>query len=213
MIRGCIFDLDGVVVDTARYHYLAWKRLAEGLGFVFTEENNERLKGVSRMASLEILLEVGNMSLPDEEKEVLAAQKNSWYLDYIRTMTPADVLPGVLGFIQSVRTSGIRIGLGTASRNARLILEQIGLESAFDTVVDGNRVRRAKPDPEVFLIAASDLGLQPEQCLVFEDAIAGIEAAHNGGMRCIGVGNPDILHQADRVIPGFEKASLALLEF
>jgi beta-phosphoglucomutase len=213
MIRGCIFDLDGVVVDTARYHYLAWKRLAEGLGFVFTEEHNERLKGVSRMASLEILLEVGKMSLPDEEKEVLAAQKNSWYLDYIHTMTPADVLPGVLDFIQAVRASGKRIALGTASRNAMLILEQIGLESAFDSVVDGNRVRRAKPDPEVFLIAASDLGLQPEQCLVFEDAIAGIEAAHNGGMRCIGVGNPDILHQADRIIPGFEKATLALLEF
>ena len=213
MIKGCIFDLDGVVVDTARYHYLAWKRLAEGLGFVFTEENNERLKGVSRMASLDILLEVGNLTLPDPEKQVLAAQKNQWYLEYIMTMTPDDILPGVLPFIEKIRSIGLGIALGTASRNARTILKQIDMSLAFDSIVDGNRVTRAKPDPEVFLIAAADLKLKPDQCLVFEDAIAGVEAAHNGGMKCIGVGKPEILTKADRIIPGFEGATLRLIEF
>jgi beta-phosphoglucomutase len=213
MIKGCIFDLDGVIVDTARYHFKAWQRLAKGLGFDFTGEHNERLKGVSRMASLNILLEVGGLSLPDPEKQILAAQKNAWYLEYIREMTPAEILPGVTEFLNLLRSVGMKIALGTASKNARIILVQIGMSEAFDSIVDGNRVTNAKPDPEVFLIAASDLKLEPNDCLVFEDAIAGVEAAHNGGMRCIGIGHPAILTQADKIIPGFKGATLDLIKF
>lgn len=213
MIKGCIFDLDGVVVDTARYHFLAWKRLAGDLGFDFTENNNERLKGVSRMASLDILLEVGCMSFPDPEKEVLASQKNAWYLEYIAKMTPADILPGVTGFIHLLKSSGILVALGTASKNARFILNRVGLSEVFDTVVDGNRVVHAKPDPEVFLIAAADLRLNAQDCVVFEDAVAGIEAAHNGRMKCIGVGHPGILASADRIIPGFKNVTIELIDF
>ncbi|MFA6126073.1 MAG: beta-phosphoglucomutase [Bacteroidales bacterium] len=211
MIKGCIFDLDGVVVDTAKYHFKAWERLARGLGFEFTELHNERLKGVSRMASLNILLEVGGMTLPDSEKQKLAAQKNAWYLEYIAKMTPAEILPGVTDFLDLLKSNGILTALGTASKNARLILKQIGLSGAFDFIVDGNRVSNAKPDPEVFLLAAADLQLNPRQCLVFEDAIAGVAAAHNAGMKCIGVGLPEILIQADKIITGFEDATIDLL--
>jgi beta-phosphoglucomutase len=213
MIKGCIFDLDGVVVDTARYHYQAWRRLARGLGFEFTEENNERLKGVSRMTSLNILLEVGGLSLPDSEKQILAAQKNEWYLEYIRQMTPADILPGVTGFIDLLKTAGIKTALGSASKNARLILSQICLSAVFDSIIDGNRVSQAKPDPEVFLKAVVELKLKPEDCVVFEDAIAGVEAAHNGGMKCIGVGQSHILTEADKIITGFTGATLDLIKF
>ncbi len=213
MINGCIFDLDGVVVDTAGYHFIAWQKLAHALGFEFTNENNERLKGVSRMTSLNILLEVGGITLPDPEKHILAAQKNEWYLASIKKMTPADILPGVAEFLALLKSEGKKIALGTASKNAGIILKQIGLAGAFESIVDGTRVTHAKPDPEVFLKAASDLKLAPEECLVFEDAIAGIEAAHNARMKCIGVGNPDILAQADRIIPGFKEATLDLIEF
>lgn len=213
MVRGCIFDLDGVVVDTARYHFKAWERLAGELGFVFTEANNERLKGVSRMASLDILLEVGQLSLPDHQKNLLAVRKNEWYLEYINKMTPADILPGVTDFLDQLRSAGLKIALGTASKNARIILNRIGLSDAFDSIVDGNRVVNTKPDPEVFLLAASDLKLDPKDCLVFEDAIAGVEAAHNGGMKCIGVGHPGILAAADKVIPDFIGVTIDLIEF
>ncbi len=213
MVKGCIFDLDGVIVDTARYHYKAWNRLALGLGFDFTEDHNERLKGVSRMASLNILLEVGGLTLPDFERQKLADQKNAWYLDYILKMTPADILPGVPEFLEKLRDTGIKLALGTASKNALIILNQIGLSHAFDSIVDGNRVTNAKPDPEVFLLAAADLMENPTDCLVFEDAIAGVEAAHRGGMRCIGIGRPEILYQADRIIPGFKEVTLDLIEF
>lgn len=213
IIKGCIFDLDGVIVDTARYHFRAWHRLADGLGFDFTEEHNERLKGVSRMTSLDILLEVGRVVLQDSEKLALAAQKNEWYLEYISKMSPAEILPGVTSFLELLRSAGKKIALGTASKNAQIILTRIGLSTAFDSVVDGNRVTHAKPDPEVFLKAAADLKLNPAECLVFEDAIAGVEAAHNGGMKCIGVGSPGVLIKADKVIPGFTNVSLDLIEF
>jgi beta-phosphoglucomutase len=213
MIRGCIFDLDGVIVDTARYHYLAWRKLANDLGFDFSEENNERLKGVSRMDSLDILLEVGGLSLPDSEKQVLSAAKNSDYLKYIEKMTQSDILPGVTRFLKLLRSAGMKIALGTASKNALTILDRIGLSNDFDSIVDGNRVTKAKPDPEVFLIAARDLDLQPDRCLVFEDAVAGVEAAHRAGMKCIGIGRPEILTKADHVIPDFMNANLELVKF
>jgi beta-phosphoglucomutase len=206
MIRACLFDLDGVIVDTARYHYLAWKRLAAELGFDFSEHDNERLKGVSRMASLEILLEVGGMSrhFSPVEKEAMAAQKNAEYVEYISRMTRDEILPGAKAFLERLRSEGIRTALGSASRNAPLILERTGITGLFDAVVDGTVVTEAKPAPDVFLKGAEWLGVPPAACVVFEDAEAGVEAAHRGGMRCIGIGSPAVLYAADAVIPGFE---------
>ncbi len=205
MIRAAIFDLDGVVVDTARYHYLAWRSLARRLGFRFTEQQNERLKGVSRMRSLEILLEVGGLAdrFSEAEKAQMAAEKNADYQTYISRMTPDEILPGALAFLHEVRADGLRTALGSASRNAPLILERTGLAPLFDVVVDGSMVGEAKPDPEVFLLGAERLGVPPAECVVFEDAEAGIEAARRAGMRSVGVGSPERLGAADRVIPNF----------
>ena len=204
-ISACLFDLDGVIVDTAKYHYLAWKELAKELGFHFTEADNERLKGVSRMASLDILLEVGSIThVSDSEKYVMASKKNDRYVSYISKMTPQEILPGVLDFLHDVQSSGVKIALGSASKNTGLILERVKLRKWFDVVIDGNRVTRAKPDPEVFLLGAWELGVMPLQCVVFEDAAAGIEAAIRAGMKCVGVGNPAILHCAHTIIPGFQ---------
>lgn len=201
MIKACIFDLDGVVVDTARYHYLAWKRLARELGFDFEEHHNERLKGISRMRSLEILLEVGGLKFPLEKMEQMAAQKNEWYLGYIRKMTPEEILPGAKELLEELRLHEIKIALGSASKNTPLILKRIGLTNHFDAVVDGNKVTAAKPAPDVFLVAAQALGISPEFSIVFEDAEAGIEAAVSAGMRCVGIGNPQILYKANIVVP------------
>ncbi|WP_246249171.1 beta-phosphoglucomutase [Tenuifilum thalassicum] len=203
-IKACIFDLDGVVVDTAKYHYLAWKRLANELGFEFTEQHNERLKGVSRMRSLEILLEVGGISLPDNEMEKLASKKNAWYVEYIQKMTPSEILPGAKELLEELRSNGIKLSLGSASKNSPLILERIGLKNHFDAIVDGNSVTIAKPAPDIFLTAANKLGVEPEECVVFEDAEAGIEAAINAKMRTVGIGNPQILNRADVVVPNLK---------
>ncbi len=203
-IEACLFDLDGVVVDTAKYHFIAWRALAEELGFEFTLEDNERLKGVSRMQSLEILLEIGRLQFNDQEKENMAARKNALYVSYIEKMTPDEILPGVERFLQELRANNIKIALGSASKNAPMILECIGLTAFFDAVIDGNSITEAKPNPEVFLRGAEKLAVKPENCVVFEDAIAGIEAARNANMRCVGIGNPETLGLADLVIPGFE---------
>lgn len=211
-IKACIFDLDGVIVDTAKYHYLAWNRLAKDLGFEFLPEHNERLKGVSRIRSLEILLEVGGLTFSEAEKERMAALKNEWYLEFIRKMTPDEILPGVLTFLSELRIAGIKIALGSASKNAPLILQQVKITHLFDAVIDGNKVSKAKPDPEVFLKAAEELGVDPSFCVVFEDAEAGVEAALNGNMRCVGVGSPEVLNRANLVIPGFEDFSLVSLD-
>lgn len=208
MIRGALFDLDGVIVDTAKYHYLAWRRLAAELGFDFTEKDNERLKGVSRMRSLDILLEVGGFG-PDTfsgvQKREMAERKNGWYVEYISRMTPDEILPGALAFLTAVRGDGVRTALGSASKNTGIILGRLGIGELFDVVVDGTMVKRTKPDPEVFLKCVSMLGggILPAECVVFEDAAAGIEAAVAGGMYSVGVGSPDILVGADLVIPGF----------
>jgi beta-phosphoglucomutase len=203
-IKACIFDLDGVVVDTAKYHYLAWKRLAAELGFEFHEKDNEKLKGISRLDSLDILLKIGGISLSQTEKEKLAARKNQWYLEYITKMKPDEILPGVKEFILELQGKGIKIGLGSASKNAKLILEQIGLIDLFQTIVDGTRVAKAKPDPEIFLLAAKDLDVKPEMSIVFEDAEAGIESALSGGFYGVGIGNPTILYKANIVLPNFK---------
>ena len=210
-LKACLFDLDGVIVDTAKFHFIAWKEIAAGLGFEFTEKQNELLKGVSRMRSLEILLETGNISKSEEEKILLADRKNSRYLEYVLQMKETDILPGVERFLDDLRSNGILIALGSASKNAPLILDRIHLTEKFDAVVDGNSVSKAKPDPEVFLKCAELLNVKPEECVVFEDAQAGIDAALNGGMKVIGVGSPEHLSFADYIIPGFKKMDYELL--
>jgi len=204
MIEACIFDLDGVVVDTAKYHFIAWRALAEELGFEFTHQDNERLKGVSRMQSLEILLEIGGLQFSEPEKLAMAEKKNTLYVSYIEKMTPEETLPGVEKFLQELRDSGIKIALGSASKNAPLILERIQLYGMFDAIVDGNSISEAKPNPEVFLKGAEELGVLPESCVVFEDAIAGIEAAQHANMYSVGIGDLETLGFADLVIPGFD---------
>jgi len=212
-IKGCLFDLDGVIVDTAKYHYIAWRDLAKRLGFDFTEKDNERLKGVSRMASLEILLEVGGIKgISDDEKQAMAAEKNANYVDLISKMTPEEVLPGATDFLKELRQNGIKISLGSASKNAMTILTRLGLVELFDAIIDGTKVSKAKPDPEVFLKGAEALGLKPEECVVFEDAAAGLEAAINGGMRCVGIGSPDVLGRANMVVEGLHKMNVSLLK-
>jgi beta-phosphoglucomutase len=201
-MRAAIFDLDGVIVDTAKYHYLAWKRLAKGLGFDFTETDNERLKGVSRVRSLEILLEIGGVTLDDDAKAQLAAKKNAWYVDYINRMDASEILPGAADYLNFVRSRGIKTALGSASKNAPLILERLGIAPLFDAVIDGNKVSKAKPDPEVFLRATDELGVPPASCVVFEDAEAGVEAAIRAGMGVVGIGKPATLKNADVVIGG-----------
>ena len=208
---ACIFDLDGVIVDTARYHYLAWKRLTDKLGIHFTEEDNERLKGVSRMASLEIILEIGNRKVDEDLKHEYATLKNNWYIDYISKMTPDEILPGSLEFIKELRDANIRVAIGSASKNTPMILERVGILELFDAVADGNIISKAKPDPEVFLKAAEMAGIKPGKCTVFEDAVAGVQAALNAGMMCIGIGSPGILTQAHFVVPGLNEMNLAKL--
>jgi len=210
-IKACLFDLDGVIVDTAKYHFIAWKEMAAELGFDFTEKENELLKGVSRMRSLDILLEIGKVIKTEEEKQALAEKKNLRYLDYVKQMKEEEILPGVTRFLDDLRSNGILIALGSASKNAPLILERIHLKEKFDVIVDGNSVSRAKPDPEVFLRGAKLLNIDPKDCLVFEDAQAGIEAALNCGMRVIGVGSSDNLSLADHYIQGFKKLDYELL--
>ncbi|WP_320018365.1 beta-phosphoglucomutase [Labilibaculum manganireducens] len=212
-ISACIFDLDGVVVDTAKYHYIAWKSIANELGFDFTEEDNERLKGVSRMTSLDILLSIGGVELDQETKLKLADKKNKNYLEYILRMTPDEILPGVKEFMNELKSKGVKIALGSASKNAMTILNQLELTNYFDVVVDGTHVSNAKPDPEVFLKGAELLNVLPSECVVFEDAEAGIEAAVNGKMKCVGIGSPDVLGKANIVVPGFVGFSIGQLNF
>jgi beta-phosphoglucomutase len=203
-MRAAIFDLDGVIVDTAKYHYLAWKRLARELGFDFSEADNERLKGVSRVRSLEILLEIGGLDVCEDDREAMASRKNAWYVDYISDMTPDELLPGAVEYIEFLRSRGIKIALASASKNASLILDRLQIRAAFDVIVDGTKVSKAKPDPEVFTRAAADLGVACVDCVVFEDAEAGVEAALRAGMSCVGVGKPGNLRDAQIVITGFE---------
>ena len=211
-IKACLFDLDGVVVDTARYHYMAWKKIADEFGFAFSVHDNERLKGVSRMESLDILLEIGKIKADLPSREELAARKNNLYVYYISKMTPDEILPGVIAFLDELHNAGILIALGSASKNALSILDKINITQKFDAVIDGNKVSKAKPDPEVFLKGAAELGMKPEDCLVFEDAQAGIDAARYGGMHVIGIGQPENLKKADYVIPGFNNMNLDLLK-
>ena len=194
-----LFDLDGVIVDTAKYHYLAWRNLANSLGFDFTEEQNEHLKGVSRVKSLEILLELGNVNLSEDKKKALLVEKNNEYLEYVNKMTSDEILPGVIRVLDFLDKKGVKYALGSASKNASLILEKVDLLDRFSALVDGNDVSKAKPDPEVFLIGASKLKTDPENCIVVEDAIAGVQAANKAKMLSIGIGSREVLHEANYV--------------
>lgn len=203
-IEACIFDLDGVLVDTARLHYLAWKRLANSLGFDFNPIDNERLKGVSRMASLEIVLSLGRLSLAEAEKTSLAERKNSWYRESLSSLSEADMLPGAGPFIEACRALGLRTALASASASAKEVLRATGSSSLFDAIVDGTDLAAPKPAPDIFLLAARRLGVEPGACAVFEDAAAGIAGAIAAGMRTVGIGSPVQLGNADLVLPGFE---------
>ncbi|WP_372756026.1 beta-phosphoglucomutase [Mariniflexile sp.] len=210
--KGFIFDLDGVIVDTAKYHYLAWKKLANQLGFEFTEEQNEMFKGVSRKRCLEILLEIGGVKATQEQFDTWMIDKNVDYLQYIEKMDASEILPDVEKILNFLVANKQPIALGSASKNAQPILEKVGLLSYFNAIVDGNSVTKAKPDPEVFLIAANQLGVNPQDCVVFEDAIAGVEAAKNANMMAIGIGEKDVLVKSDFVFKDFTELSLEFLE-
>ncbi|GGK57135.1 MULTISPECIES: beta-phosphoglucomutase [Flavobacteriaceae] len=206
--KAFIFDLDGVIVDTAKYHFLAWRNLANSLGFEFTEAHNELLKGVSRVESLEILLKIGNVELTDDEKQTLLVKKNTEYLQYVNKMTADEILPGINELLNFLDQNTIKYALGSASKNAPLILEKVGLLNRFTAIVDGNDVSKAKPDPEVFLIGAQKLNTKPEDCIVVEDAIAGVEAANAANMLSIGIGDAEVLKEADYILSnttGFTK--------
>ncbi len=201
--KACLFDLDGVLVDTAIYHFQAWKMLGENFNYQLTEEQNEQLKGVSRVESLNRILDWANYSATSEQKEAWLIEKNENYLQLISTMNPAEILPGVLDFLGQIKEQGYKIALGSASKNSEVILTKTGLLPWFDLIIDGNKVTKSKPDPEVFLKGAEGLGFKPEECIVFEDAQAGVEAAKKGGMKAIGIGEADVLSEADKVIPTF----------
>jgi len=211
-IKGCIFDLDGVIVDTAHYHYLSWQKLAAKFDFKFTIEDNERLKGISRMDSLNIVLEIADLDFSETEKIKLCALKNTWYKESIDKLTPADALPGVRSFLDYLKEENIKIGLGSASKNARPVLESLQLTHYFDAHVDGNDVSKSKPDPEVFVKGAELLGLQAQEIIVFEDSRKGLEAAITGGFIPVGVGPAELLPEASFHISTFEKLNLNILE-
>ena len=198
--KAILFDLDGVIVDTAKHHFIAWRALADELGFTFTEADNERLKGVSRMDSLNILLEIGGITLTEDKKKELAAKKNEQYVKAIKQMDRSEILPGVENFLAELKDKGIPFALGSASKNAPLILQQINLYDTFDAIVDGNVITKAKPDPEVFIKGAELLNVNPADCVVFEDAQAGIEAGKHAGMYVVGVGDARVLTGADDYI-------------
>jgi beta-phosphoglucomutase len=187
-IKGVIFDLDGVIVSTDECHFQGWKRLADEEGIEFTREDNMRLRGVSRMQSLEFLLQKAARTYTDEEKQEMAARKNSYYLELLQDITPQDILPGAMEIMDELKKRGIKIAVGSSSKNTPIILKHIGLDNYFDAVSDGNNITKSKPDPEVFLVAAEMLALTPQECLVVEDAKAGIEAALAGNMKAMGVG-------------------------
>ena len=211
MIKACIFDLDGVIVDTAHYHYLAWKRLADGLGHNLTEKENEQLKGVSRMQSLDIILQLAGISLNQEHKEMLANKKNTWFNEYVESMMPEEIFSGVKDLIETLKEQDIKVGLASSSKNALTVLRQLQIQNEFDAIVDGNMISRTKPDPEIFLITSRMLGVEAAACLVIEDAEAGVEAALAAGMKCIGIGSPAVLKKANRVFPRTSDISLSIV--
>lgn len=210
--RAFIFDLDGVIVDTARYHFLAWQKLAQELGIEFTPHHNEELKGVSRVRSLDIILELGQVTASQEDKNHWLKQKNDDYLSYLKDIDNSEILPGVMPILQFLKENNQPIALGSASKNARPILEKTGIINYFDAIVDGNDVTNAKPDPEVFLQAAIKLTVKPENAIVFEDSVAGIQAANIAKMTSIGIGDATILHEAKYIFQDFTFMDISFIE-
>ena len=210
--KAFIFDLDGVIVDTAKYHFLAWQKLASQLGIEFTPEHNEQLKGVSRVRSLDIILGIGNYEASQEDKNKWLIQKNEDYLSYLVDMDESEILPGVIPVLQFLKQNNQAIALGSASKNARPILEKTGIIDYFDAIVDGNDVSNAKPDPEVFLNAAKALSIANEDSIVFEDSVAGVQAANIAKMTSIGIGEETVLHEAQYIFKDFTFIDVSFLE-
>lgn len=196
MIKAVIFDLDGVIVSTDEYHFQAWQRLAHEEGIPFTEEDNEKLKGVSRMESLEIILMRSQKTFTVEAKKNMAERKNSYYLDLLKNLSPSHILDGVLHFLKNLQHRGIQVAIGSSSKNAVLILQKLGLSQSFEAVADGTNIKNSKPNPEVFLLAASLLSVLPANCLVVEDAEAGVNAGLAAGMKVLAVGSASSLLKA-----------------
>ena len=210
--KAFIFDLDGVIVDTAKYHFIAWQKIAAQIGIEFTLEHNEHLKGVSRVRSLDLILELAKTDADQERKNHWLEQKNNDYLSYIKNMGSEEILPGILQALEFLKAKNQPIALGSASKNARPILEKVGIINYFDAIVDGNDVINAKPDPEVFLQAAKKLDIQSNNAIVFEDSLAGIQAANNAGMISIGIGSATVLTEAQFIFPDFTQIDNTFLE-
>lgn len=210
--KAFIFDLDGVIVDTAKYHFLAWQKIAGELGIEFTPEHNENLKGVSRIRSLDLILELGNIQAPQADKDKWLKQKNEDYLSYLVNMDFSEILPGVMPVLEFLKENNQGIALGSASKNARPILEKTGILGYFEVIIDGNDVTNAKPDPEVFLQAAAGLKISNENSIVFEDSVAGIQAANIAGMTSIGIGEANILNEAQYIFRDFTFMDISFIE-
>jgi beta-phosphoglucomutase len=200
MIKAFIFDLDGVIVDTVGYHYNSWVKLADSLGYKLDSKIKEKLKGISRMASLDLVLSQGNIEASEEQKIKYAEHKNAWYIESLKDVNDNVVLPGVKEFLQSTQDNHIKMAIGSASKNAKSILAKTSIYDAFNTIKDGNDVKYSKPNPEVFLKAAKSLRVKPEEAVVFEDSAKGITAAIDGGFNCVGIGKSDVLQDAHIVM-------------
>lgn len=205
-IEACIFDLDGVLIDTAKYHFASWKKIAQNWNIDLTEQENEKLKGVSRINSLKHILAIKNIELSDEEIDHWCAVKNDHYLELVADIDESELLPNVVGFLNELSVKNIKIGLGSASKNARLMIEKTGIVNFFQAIVDGNDVVKSKPDPEVFLTGARILDVDPRNTIVFEDSQKGLKAAKIGGFHSVGIGSTKEL-EADIVLPGFSGIS------
>lgn len=201
---ACIFDLDGVIVDTSYYHFKAWQRLADSLSIPFDEADNQQLKGRSRRASLQKLLEIGQQTVPDREFKQLMDRKNGWYQDSVSGLERDDILAGILPFLDELDDKNIKKAIGSSSKNAKRILQSLELTDRFEAVIDGNAITNAKPNPEIFVRAATSMNVPEEECIVFEDAASGVEAANRAGMKSVGVGEKQHLNKADAVIPSFK---------
>lgn len=205
-IRGFIFDLDGVLTDTAEYHYRGWKRLADEYGLPFTREENESLRGIPRRESLLLILK--DREFAEGQILEMMERKNNYYLEFIREISPRDVLPGAIELLQEIRAAGLKSAVGSASRNAPEVLERLGIASLLDAISHGGSVERQKPAPDLFLHAATQLDLEPAECVVVEDAAAGIEAARAGGFRSVGLGPPERVGKADVILPSLDGVHL-----
>nr|WP_298927743.1 beta-phosphoglucomutase [uncultured Allomuricauda sp.] len=208
MIKGFIFDLDGVITDTAESHYKAWKKLSDDMGWNFDHEVNDKLRGISRMDSIQVILDHNNTTLDEKTLATLATKKNDIYVTSLETMTPDDYLPGAKELLTHLRTEGFSVALGSASKNAIKVLQQLNASGYFDVIGDGNSVSKSKPEPDIFLYGAEKLNLQPEECIVFEDAESGIDAAKAGGFHSVGIGPKDRVGHADLCFDTMAEATL-----